>query len=152
MLLMPQTLLLIMVILLVITFVSIYVTKKAVKLSKEEINHDKGSLVSLAFRSWGINIASLAAALVIMDMVSLSIPFFEVLHSEWRGITEHAPIPEIVYIFCLALSHGALLVLSYPAFKKRILSRAKRIKIFVVFDVMSALMWALLMCFGLGVL
>ena len=145
----PLSLLIIAAVLLIITFAIVYTMKRVFKLSKEEID---GSFASLAFSAWAINLAALALALIIMDFITLSIPFFDVIHAEFsRSIPRDSFLPEIIYITSLALLHAALLLSSYPAFRKKIESSVKRNIMYVSFVIASALIWAVIMCFGMGV-
>ena len=119
--------------------------KRIFKLNKEEIANENGSLVSLALSAWAINLAALAAALVIMDFVSFSIPFLNVIHSEWRG-KSNDHLPEIIYTLFLALLHVVFLLFSYFAFRKKIVNKVKRNKMYVAFVASLALIWVILMC------
>jgi hypothetical protein len=146
----PLALLVLVFILFVISFAIIYIMKRILKISKDEITHEDGSLASKAFSAWTYNLIALAVALIIMDIVSSSIPFLEVIHGEWRGQSDDY-LPELIYIISLALLHAGLLLFSYFAFRKKIVNKIKRNKMYVVFVVSSALIWAILMCFALGV-
>lgn len=148
----PQGLLILLSILIVISFVSLYSMKRIVNLTNEQIVNKKGSLVPLAFTAWGFNISALSVALIIMDVISSEIVYLQAIHSEWGGSTEQARTPELIYIVCLALLHAGLLLFSYFSFKKRIISKPKRIKMYIAFIVSSASIWALFMCFVLRVL
>ena len=59
--------------------------------------------------------------------------------------------PAVVYIALLALLHAALLSFSYFFFKKHIVNKSKRIIMLIVLVVVSALIWAVLTGFALGV-
>jgi hypothetical protein len=152
-LIIPQMLLVLVSILCVISFAVLYINKRIVKLNKEEIITKKGSFVPLALMAWGFNLLALSAALIIMDAVSFSIPFLDKIHNEWGIAFANAYVPAIIYIVCLAFLHaGLLLIFCYFLFKKKIASKPKRIKILIPFAVSSALIWAFVMCFGLGVI
>jgi uncharacterized membrane protein len=85
-----------------------------------------------------------------MDFITLSIPFFDVIHAEFsRSIPRDSSLPEIIYITSLALLHAALLLSSYPAFRKKIRDSAKRNEMFAAFVISSVLIWAIIMCFEL---
>lgn len=146
----PLALLVLASILLIISFTVVYIMKWIFKISREEIVNENGSLVSLALSTWAINLVALAVALVTMDFVSFSIPFLNVIHNEWRGLSNDY-LPELIYIICLALLHAVLLLFSYFAFRKKIVNKVKRNKMYVAFVVSSALIWAILMCIGMGV-
>ena len=75
--LLPHTVLLMAVILLVISFAVIYSMKGVLKLRKEEIANEKGTLMPLTFVVWGINTGVLAASFVIMDFNYLAQPVFQ---------------------------------------------------------------------------
>jgi hypothetical protein len=146
----PLALIVFVSILFVISFAVIYIIKRVLKIGKDEITHEDGSIAYTAFIAWVYNFIALAAALIIMDIVSFSISFLEVIHGEWRGLSDDRP-PELIYILFLALLHAGLLLFSYFSFRKRIVNKTKRNKMYVVFVVSSALICAILMCFVLGV-
>ena len=148
----PSTFLLMAAILLAVSFAVIYSMKGIVKLSKEEIANEKGTLIPLTFAAWGINVAALSVSFIIMDFITVNNPFFSIIHSEWGGVTPHPPIPEIVYISILTALHGALLVFSYFVFKKWIISKPKRVRFFIAYVISSALLWALFMCYAFRII
>ncbi len=148
----PPTFLLMAAILLAISFASIYIMKRLVKLSKQEIINEKGTLMSLIFTIWGINVAALSVSFVIMDLITLYNPFFNNIHSEWARSIPHSYMPEIAYICILSVLHSVLLLFGYLAIIKWIACKPKRFRIFIGYVTSSVLLWALFMCFGFGII
>jgi len=134
--------------LLIITFVSVYITKAILGLNKADIN---GSLVALTFIAWAINFTALALALIITDVITYSIPYFNVVHAEFKSISRNNYLPEIIYTASVALLHAALLFSTYPAFRKKINDNAKRNDMFAAFVTSSPLVWAIIMCLELRI-
>ena len=85
-----------------------------------------------------------------MDFIAFSIPYFDIIHAEFRSSLSDSYLPELIYIILLALLYAALLLSSYPAFRAKIANKAKRNKMFAVFVISAALIWAIIMCFGMG--
>jgi hypothetical protein len=144
----PLSLLVIAAVLLILTFAIVYTMKRVFKLSKEEID---GSFASLVFSAWAINLVALALAQIIMDFITFSIPYFDIIYAEFRSSLSNSYLPELIYITLSALLYAALLLSSYPAFRAKIANKANRNKMFIVFVISSALIWAIIMCLGMGV-
>lgn len=149
----PPLLLILISIVLVISFSVLYIMKRVVKLNKDEIANEKGSLIPLALTTWGFNVLSLAIALIVMDIISFTVPFLDRIHSEWGIAFANAYVPAIIYVAALILLYAALLILfNHFVFKKKITNKPKRMKIICSIVVSSALIWAFIVSFILGLL
>ena len=84
-----------------------------------------------------------------MLIVSGLIPVLRVVHGEWQG-TGFDKIPEFIYIIYLALLYAALLSLSYPSFRKTIINKQKRSRMFGVFIAASVFIWMIVMFLVMG--
>lgn len=121
-----------------ICFAIVYTCKRAFRIKREEIKHPKGSLVSLTFQVWGIDVAAWLVSFVTMFLVTYRMPFFEGINSEWGIAFEHAYPQAYVFLAIWAVFYAALMLPSYFCFKKRIVDRTKRNMTFICFDVFSA--------------
>lgn len=81
-----------------------------------------------------------------MLILSSNIDYFQVIHSEWGIAYENAYVPAIIYIVCWALLYAGLFSFNYFFFRKAIMNKSKRNKIFFSLIAISAIVWAALMC------
>jgi hypothetical protein len=101
--------------LLIITFTNLHITKAILGRLNGCLN----------FYRLAINFAALALALISTDVITYSIPYFNVVHAEFKSISRDNYLPEIIYIASVALLHAALLFSSHPVFRKKIKQRQK---------------------------
>ena len=97
-----------------------------------------------------MNVSGTIVSVFLMGFISILIPFFEGVHSEW-GITNiYELIVAIIYSFHVIAIYSVVYSLSYFSFKKHVIHEKKRHTLFTASLVSSALlfeginMWLLL--------
>ena len=120
-------------------FAIVYAGKAIFRIKKEEISNVKGSLVSMVFPVWGINIGAWFISYILLVCTISDLPFFESINSEWGIAYENAFLQAYVFLACWAVLYAALMIPAYFIFKGRILDVKKRKSFFAFFIIMSVL-------------
>jgi|GEM_PF-3753138 len=132
---------------LAICFVVLYTAKNKLKICREEIANPKGSMLRLVIKAWVMDVTALYISLIIMLIVSMIVPFFSGIHSEWGMAYDQAYFPAVVYIFGWSLLYAILSFSSiYCVYGSEITDRWKSKKLFLAFTVTSAIIWTVIMC------
>ncbi|MHB1316203.1 MAG: hypothetical protein ACYCX2_12130 [Christensenellales bacterium] len=117
----------------------IYAGAGILKISRDEIAGQRGSLLPLAFSAWTFAFTAMAGSLLIMLILSMVIPYFSVLYSEWHTAYDNAYVQLIIFCMSWAALYILLLLPARFRFKRFILHDPKRKKLFSAFWVFSAL-------------
>ena len=131
--------------LLAICFAVFYAGKNRLKINREEILNPKGSILSLVFKVWVIDLTALFISAIIMLIVSSIVPLFSGVNSEWGIAFEHAYFPAVVYILSWSLLYGALFSSSYYIYGSEITNKWKSKKLFFSLIIISVIIWEVLM-------
>lgn len=130
------------------SFVLIRSGIKLLKINRDEITTINGSLKTLILSVWGIDIGAVLASLLIIYQISIRVPFFSGVHSEWGIAFENAYYQAGVYIVCWVALYALMLLVSYVRFKKVLADKPKRNVLFIAYVAVSVALRAAFLCYA----
>ncbi len=128
-----------------ITFAAVYAGKRLLRIGRDDVLHPRGSLLPLVLPLWGLSVAALLVSFIVTVAVSFAWPWLSTVHSEWGIAYEQAWGQAAVYVGVWSLlDFSLLLLITRRLFARRIASKTKARKLYLLHAAAAALCWDLL--------